>query len=141
MGFEICWLVEANSSISSLPSTIVLPRSTFLDNYRHTHCLKFHFPRLQLSVAVFACTCWFGCANQLIQGPGQRVCSQALPRIVSDFLFGKSLRDFHALEDLGRCKISSRELATLNSMLCVCPQCWQEPILFHSQVVTLLGTM
>lgn len=38
--------------------------------------------------------------------------SQALPCIVSVFLFGRNPCDFHALEDLGPCEISSGELAT-----------------------------
>lgn len=46
-------------------------------------------------------------------------CSQALPYIVSDFLFGKSPCDSHALEDLGPCEISPGELATPKSMLCL----------------------
>lgn len=46
-------------------------------------------------------------------------CFQALPRIVSDFLFGKSPCDFHALEDLGPCEISPGELGTLNPVLCL----------------------
>lgn len=46
-------------------------RSTFLDNCHYAHCLQFHLPRLHLAIAVFACTCWFGCAKQHIQGPGQ----------------------------------------------------------------------
>ena len=139
----IGWIREAHCSFLTLPSTIVLPRSTFPDSFCYAHCSQgFQLPQPYLAGAVFACLCWYGPHKPTY--PGARAasqCSQALPCIVSDFLFGKSPCDFHALEDLGPCEISSGELTTLNSMLCACPRCWQEPPLFHSHVVTLLGTM
>lgn len=65
------WVGEAHSCFSILPSTIVLPRSTFIDSRCYARCLRLQLPQLYLAVAVFACPCWSGCTNQLFQGPGQ----------------------------------------------------------------------
>lgn len=119
---------------------LVSPRSTCLDNCHDAHGLHFplSFTLLLLLLQVLAD---LAAEANSFQGLGSQQCSGSLLHIISGFLCGMSPCDFYALEDLGSCEISSGELATLNSMLCVWPQCWQKPTLFHSRVVTLLGTI
>lgn len=101
------------------------PRSTFLENCHSQYCaIVYGFASLT-STQLCSCLCLYLLAwldkptHSRAWAASQG--SQALPCIVSDFLFGKSPCDFHALEDLDPCEISPGELATLKSMLCLLP--------------------